>query len=166
MCQVVAPSSAPLCYLRLTALAPIALFFFAGLALVIGSVSAFRQRLLGTETPKPSIPNRRWIVAAITLVGAAAHLLSWLKVRTTVPVGAKPGSLILGGPGDGFVLLFIILAPWLFMQFINVGLAFYCSRTWKQASFAGSLLLAVWIGALASGAQLASCPEGFTCSGG
>ena len=141
--------------------------FLVAIAVAFAGASSFRQRLGESASPQPSIRTRRGITMALTLVAVAAHLWTWLELRPIVPVGAKPGSVLPGGgPGDGFWLLFGIVAPWLLMLPINVGLACFCSRTVKQAVLVGCLLLAVWIGAAAVGAELVRCPDGFICPGG
>lgn len=70
---------------------------------------------------------------------------------------------IYGGPGDGFWFMLAILFPWVFMQFVNVGLALYCSRTVGQAARAWAILLALWIAAVFAGGSLLECPKGMVC---
>ncbi|HMA97503.1 MAG TPA: hypothetical protein VKP30_32685, partial [Polyangiaceae bacterium] len=78
----------------------------------------------------------------------------------------KPGTVIYGGPGDGLWLMVVILFPWFLMQFINVGLAFYCSRTMGQAARTLAILFALWIAATFAGGSLTECPKGMVCRAG
>jgi len=144
---------------------PVLLLTLLGLALYF-SIGSLRRRLKDNTPLRPSLSIRRWLVAAVTVVGVAAHVASWLPLRPAVPAGASPGGVLYGGPGDGLFLMLFVTAPWLLMQPINALLACYCSRTTAQAIIGTVILVAVWIAAGALGSELATCPDGFRCVGG
>lgn len=144
---------------------PVLLLTLLGLALYFG-LASLRRRLKDEAPSRPSLSSRRWLVVAVTVVGVAAHLASWLPLRPVVPAGASPGGVLYGGPGDGLFVIFFIAAPWLLMQPINALLACYCSRTTAQAILGTTILVAVWLAAGALGSELAKCPDGFRCVGG
>jgi hypothetical protein len=141
---------------------PVLLLPLLGLALHFG-LASLRNRLEKSAPLRPSLTIRRWLVVAVTLVGVAAHLASWLPLRHAVPAGAGPGGVLYGGPGDGLFIMVSVIAPWFLMQPINVLLACYCSRTKASAALVMTLLVAIWIAAAALGNELTKCPEGFRC---
>ena len=136
-----------------------------GLMLAI-FILPFPERLRTGELPQPSLVARRWIVAVVTLVALSLHLWSYWSLQPQVPAGAAPGTVLYRGPGDGLFYLFFILLPWVAMQAVNLGLACYCSRSWRQATAAGGLLLATWIAVGWAGHRLLDCPEGMVCAAG
>jgi len=141
-------------------------FPLLAVTLLIGSIVSFRRRLCTNATLRPSLVVRRWLVIGLTLAAVAGHLWSWWLVRPVVPAGAKPGTVIYGGPGDGLWFALAILGPWMWMQLVNVAMALYCSRAGKQAALAGTVLLLTWVAAALVGAELGACPAGMICRSG
>jgi hypothetical protein len=118
------------------------------------------------DLPRPSLQVRRSVVAIVTLICVVLHVWSYWPLRSEVSAEIKPGTVIYGGPGDGLWFMVAILFPWLLMQFVNVGLALYCSRTVGQAARAWAVLLGLWIAAGVAGGSLIECPAGMVCRGG
>jgi hypothetical protein len=140
---------------------------FGALVAALVGIFSLRARMRAPGAVRqPSLPQRRLIVLAVTVVAVGAHLWAWLQLRPVVPKDAAAGHVILGGPGDGLWALMLVAVPWLCMQPINVGLACYCARSMKQAAIIGCALLAIWIAAGASGGVLTRCPAGYICGGG
>lgn len=136
------------------------------LALTIANVVQFRKRLHTTDVPKPSLQVRRLVVAIVTLICVALHVWSYWPLHPQVTADMKPGSVIYGGPGDGFWFMLVIALPWILMQVVNLGLALYCSSTVRQAAYALGCLLVLWIAAGFVGCSFIECPAGMVCGGG
>ena len=141
-------------------------FPLLSVTLLIGNIVSFRRRLRTNATPRPSLAVRRWLVIGTTLAAVAGHLWAWWLVRPFVPAGAKPGTVIYGGPGDGLWFGLAILGPWMWMQLMNAAMALYCSRVGKQAALVGTLLFLTWVAAALVGSELGACPAGMICRGG
>jgi amino acid transporter len=139
------------------------LLVFAFVAVV---VVQFRRRLHVADLPRPSLRVRRSVVAIVTVICVALHVWSYWPLHSEVSPEMKPGTVIYGGPGDGLWFMLVILFPWVLMQFVNVGLALYCSRTVGQAARAWAVLLGLWIAASFAGGSLIECPAGMVCRGG
>lgn len=58
---------------------------------------------------------------AFDLLTLTRHVYAAARLRPMVPAGADPGTVVYGGPGDGFAMLLAVALPWLGMQIVCVG---------------------------------------------
>jgi hypothetical protein len=117
------------------------------------------------ERRQPSMAVRLGTLA-LNVLALGWHLYASVKLRPMVPEGAAAGTVAYGGPGDGFVFLFMIALPWLSMQVINLPLAWAGSATYRQFFAFWGLLLVCWLTAGYVGSQLMQCPPGIVCVSG
>jgi len=87
----------------------------------------------------------------------------WLSIPLHKEYADIPrGSLLLGGPGDGFYFFFLLLIPWCLVQCVNL---IVCCL--KKTFVKGWIpLFAVWVVLMCVEQRFIACPAGYSCGAG
>jgi hypothetical protein len=106
------------------------------------------------------------IILVFNAIALGWHFYASARLRPPVPAGAVAGTVVYGGPGDGFVFLFMVALPWVSMQIINLPFAWAASMTFRQFFALWGLLVVCWLAAGYVGSEMMECPPGIVCVGG